>query len=312
MSRNQKFRAFTLVELLVVITIIGILIALLLPAVQAAREAARRLQCSNNLKQLGLGVLLHEETHGWIPTDGWHGGWMGDPDKGFDDKQPGGWFYNIMPYVELGAFHDIGMGQSNYVKRILWTEAIERPVAIMFCPTRGPPRDGPLSLSAQSHPRTFPNIIYSPTMRTARNDYAINSGPAQVGGPADVSLDGVSYKQSMVTMAEVMDGTSNVYLCGDKLVNPDAYYDGQDWGYANCPYSGHDWKICRWTHSNFYPMQDTPGFLDPRRFGSAHPVGINMTFCDGSVHTINYTIDPDIHALLGNRHDGEPIDGSNF
>src|SRR5271165_3556364 len=103
MDSRQERSGFTLVELLVVIAIIGILIALLLPAVQAARESGRRVQCSNNLKQLGLGVLQHVDTCGRFPSDGWGWGWVGDPDHGNRMGQPGGWIYNTLPFIEQQA-----------------------------------------------------------------------------------------------------------------------------------------------------------------------------------------------------------------
>ena len=101
---------FTLVELLVVITIIGILISLLMPAVQSAREAARRTQCSNNIKQLALGMLSHEAAKKYFPTAGWGYAWFGDPDLGSGPKQPGGWLYCVLPYIEQGNLAAIGSG----------------------------------------------------------------------------------------------------------------------------------------------------------------------------------------------------------
>src|SRR3954470_11488598 len=105
MCQRRSTVGFTLVELLVVIAIIGILVALLLPAVQAARESARRQQCSNNLKQLALGALNHHDVHKIFPTGGWGWFWVGDADRGFKRDQPGGWVYNVLPFIEEEAKH---------------------------------------------------------------------------------------------------------------------------------------------------------------------------------------------------------------
>ncbi len=111
-NSNVRKTGFTLVELLVVIAIIGILIALLLPAVQSAREAGRVLQCKNNLKQIGLASLNHLATQKHFPNGGWGWSWVGDADRGYGLNQPGGWTYNLLGFIEGGSIRNMGRGMS--------------------------------------------------------------------------------------------------------------------------------------------------------------------------------------------------------
>jgi prepilin-type N-terminal cleavage/methylation domain-containing protein/prepilin-type processing-associated H-X9-DG protein len=137
--RCASKRGFTLVELLVVITIIGILISLLLPAVQAAREAARRAQCNNNLKQLGLAALNHESAIKTYPTGGWAGLFLGSPDRGSGARQPGGWLFNILPYIEQGALYNLQAGKStSALLSAAATTMATTPVSAFYCPSRRP------------------------------------------------------------------------------------------------------------------------------------------------------------------------------
>src|SRR5262249_49688412 len=109
-SRPSGALGFTLIELLVVIAIISLLIFLLLPAVQKVHETANRVKCSNNLKQIGLAMHNHEAVFKRFPTGGWGWFWIGDPDRGTDERQPGGWIFNLLPYMEQDNVYRMGAG----------------------------------------------------------------------------------------------------------------------------------------------------------------------------------------------------------
>ena len=129
---------FTLVELLVVIAIIGVLVALLLPAVQAAREAARRSQCQNHLKQIGLGTLNFESTYQHFPSGGWNVSWTADPNRGVGPDQPGSWIYNLLSFIEQGNLRELGAGAT--IGSPAFEEASiklhQTPIATFNCPSR--------------------------------------------------------------------------------------------------------------------------------------------------------------------------------
>ena len=330
--RPRALRGFTLIELLVVITIIGILIALLLPAIQAAREAARRVQCCNNLKQLSLGCLTHEEAQGFLPSNGWSDCWIGDPDRGFGGRQPGGWTFNILPYIEQQALFDLGSGATDADKEnIFFPQRMATPLAVLYCPTRRPPL-----LFLRSVAGKIPRNAPAAPSDVGRTDYAANLGdssanPSGVPSPTSLSqgddpffpwatgFTGVCFQHSSLALAEITDGCSYTYLLGEKHVNPDHYSDGADRGDDWSWDTGQQDDVSRSVAYpyqdgyNYYPpVQDTPGMSYIQAFGSAHSNGLHMSLCDGSVQFINYTIDPEVHRRLGNRMDGAPIERNSF
>jgi len=310
--------AFTLVELLVVIAIIGILIALLLPAVQAAREAARRTQCTNHLKQIALGAMVHEHAQKHFPSSGWGWQWVGDPDRGFGPSQPAGWVYNILPFVEQQALHDLGKGQAANAKRQLAGQVCSTPISFFNCPTRRRPI---------AYPAFYANHSLNAIVveRHARTDYAANSGtivqtfegPQRVedgqnsgwsGWPAWRSQQtGISHLISEVRIAEVTDGTTNTYFAAEKYLQAERYENGEDGADNTSMYQGHDWDVNRWANVNLPPMQDRAGLELYSNFGSAHTGRFQAAMCDGSVQSISYSIDPAIHGYLANREDGNAV-----
>jgi prepilin-type N-terminal cleavage/methylation domain-containing protein/prepilin-type processing-associated H-X9-DG protein len=334
MSKTFHRTGFTLVELLVVITIIGILIALLLPAVQAAREAARHAQCQNNLKQIALGFLHHEEQHGIFPSGGWSFVMVGDPDRGVGKRQPGAWNFSILPFIEQQALYDLGSGAAVGSPEQLAANArrVMTPLTSMNCPTRR--NSLLLAISPNNYAyngQVGACYLCNPVPTCARGDYAANAGdgylvyqwlapvdyvegdkPTHVW-PSPANYTGIGFVRSEITIADVTDGTTATYMVGEKYVNPDYYFTGQDPADDQSLFSGFNNDNYRSTDPRYgTPREDCPAYTNEGLFGSAHAIGFNMAFCDGSVQTINYSIDPVVHQHLGNRRDGVTIDAKSL
>ncbi len=325
-TRPWLRRGFTLVELLVVIAIIGILVALLLPAVQSAREAARRLQCSNHLKQLSLAAHNHESAQKHLPSCGWGWTWVGDPDRGFGKRQPGGWAYNLLPYCEQQNLYDMGKGITDATqKKAQVTIVTQTSISYFNCPSRRPAKPY-TSLKGVFSPDNARNANSVPAH--ARSCYAFNGGTELVndGGGGDPTVyerdqynpawqanaAGISYLLSEVTFGDIKDGTTNTIMVAEKYVNPDHYTDGTLPDDNTSMYQGHDWDVLRWGNASLMPMADRKGFSHNGAFGAVHSSGFFAALCDGSVRNISYSIDSNTFTRLCDRRDGLVVDASKF
>jgi len=317
-------RGFTLVELLVVITIIGILMSLLLPAVQSARESARALQCENNVKQLGLGALEHLTVTGFFPSGGWGWDWAGDPDRGYGLRQPGGWLYSVLPFIDQKNIWTLGSGipsdTQTSAKQAAMVPQLTTIVSTFYCPSRRQAQLVPCGGAA-------PVNVTPQSGGVTKTDYAINTGDTAVdqfyGGPSSLSngdsgfswsstatLTGISFQRSQITMGHLATkGATNTYLLGDKYLDPNDYFNGTEGADNEWATVGFDNDIYRTADTSYgdTPMQDTPGYDNDYIWGSAHPTGIHMAYCDGSVHNISFTIDSVTHGHLATRNAIDPV-----
>ena len=287
-DRMKPTCGFTLVELLVVISIIGILVALLMPAVNSARESGRRATCGNNLHQLALGCLTLESKYQHLPTAGWGWQWAGESDRGFGAQQPGGWHYCILPFIDQVDLFDLDKGlegphdttTNNTKRRNAGQRQALTPIAIFICPTRRKVQAYPYVHSAAyvNIPDPYPVI--------GRSDYAANGGsnfstsaidwsPNQNYDPnfdwstqvetinsTSSPATGVIFCASQLPMSMIKDGASNTYLIGERYLNPDCYYTGacadDDQGWDQ----GFDWDTIRGTAVG-YVNKNSPGSPPP-------------------------------------------------
>ena len=272
MSRNRAKRdGFSLIELLVVLSIIAMLAGLLLPAVEQAREAAAQTQCRNNLHQLAVALIAHHDQERFFPSAGWGFTWAPDPSRGSGDSQPGGWGYVILPYLEQVPLYTLGAGTTGVALENENVRRLTSPLPIWHCPSRRPVQLYPV--------KKHPAHIVQPTLsgaltQSARTDYAINGGDTFYSiGPGPASLakgdsgkypfpdwgqsNGISHVRSRVTFSHITDGASNTYLIGEKYLSTDAYYTGTAPGDDQGPYVSNDRDSMRW------------GSLPPPQSGSA-------------------------------------------
>ena len=323
---SNKF-GFTLVELLVVIAIIGILVGLLLPAVQAAREAARRMQCSNNLKQMGLSCHNFHDTFRKLP-----------PSRAADNF--GTWAVYLMPFIEQNNVYQAWDGGT---MRYYATPIQARsPIGVYFCPSRR----APMVSTANDGPRTGPTYPFTPG---GCSDYAANegngfndNGPNANGVfiwhgddtqvlslPFSNSNAKLTQIKSSVNFAGITDGTSNTFMIGEKHIRgpqdfgrgvDDASVYNGDPSMPGTPYARQAGR--EWTDNNYANktvatafVRDLPlarmgdNTLRQRRFGSWHTGVCQFVYVDGSVHAVSSSVDIMVLTWLTIRNDGQVVNG---
>lgn len=299
----------SLIELLVVIAIIGILIGLLLPAVQAVREAARQVQCRNNLKQLALACCNYESAFRYFPAYAGESApaFVTFPQRQADIRKRGwNWLAKTMMFMEQPLLAK-SWGDSGAAQELTLTAAdqqlLQTPVSGLYCPTRRAAEAYPL---LDSYHARF-------GLSSARSDYAINGGPGFTTNNSSRAVtnhgDGIWQLGIYTKLNSVTDGLSNSYLIGEKGMSSNNYTNGQDFG-DRAPIAGWlDHPESSNSNVRFAarsPQRDKPHSCTAcHDFGSAHSANWNAALADGSVRAIFFSMDLSIHRAVSSIHDGD-------
>jgi prepilin-type N-terminal cleavage/methylation domain-containing protein/prepilin-type processing-associated H-X9-DG protein len=305
-------RGFTLVELLVVITIIGILIALLLPAVQAAREAARRMTCANHQKQIGLTCLSYESAYKTMPVSTDFTNWPGVPGTGAS------WMIAILPFIEQQPLYDSMVIEGSIydgrgIKDPRNRTAIKTPLATYCCPsddalgkmtTHAYLLDG-IELALGNYPGVIgPHSIWD-------GAYSIWNGKPSCFDYWDYNdrhrrCWGTFFRYSVVDpvhLSDYTDGTSNTIIVGETYA-----FESSDLAHYSWAYSNDCWKSTyapiNWIPPDGASMNNWP---DHMGFRSKHPGGAHFCWGDGHVSFISETITMDVYQALSTRNQGETV-----
>jgi prepilin-type N-terminal cleavage/methylation domain-containing protein/prepilin-type processing-associated H-X9-DG protein len=322
--RAKKLRGFTLVELLVVIAIIGVLVALLLPAIQAAREAARRNQCVNNLKQMGIALQMHHDAKKSFPA----GRTNSSPGPGSATDPLGvSWGFELLPYVEQTAIHDALVNTAR-LDDMLHARAMRSPVDVFYCPSRRQP----------AADRDFDNDDQAPAEASrgvaAGGDY---SGSAGIYNDFSLKADatdayllteGTLYSKSKVNIRNASDGTATTFAIGEKykLTEDEARnqtgFDENRLHYFQADtafFPGDNLETiisgteCGLAHGGTAGLPSTCDKDDLRRqFGSNHPAICNFVFLDGHVQGVQQSVDLTTLQRLAMIADGQVVETSNL
>ena len=304
----RRLHGFTLIELLVVVAIIAILMGLLLSAVQRAREAANRSKCANNLKQMGVAVHNHITELGVFPSGG--GSWtaarvMVNGTPANYQTQTWGWQFQILPYLEL---NDVWAAPTDF-------ECAGTTIDMYICPSLRGPITFPYSQSYWSgQPRAVGDYVGNGGL------WGWESGETETagGGSFDGPFTPLLLKQP-VKVAHITNGTSNVLLAGEKYVDKAICVSKSDCNDDQGWSDGWDNDAICWAYGKngaggppVTPQPDGALGTCGGAFGSVHPGYIQSVFCDGSVHSLSFEIDPTTWSNLCSRNNGNPVNPENF